>query len=135
MSISKIAMLTFGMAILTSLALISNPVYAPNHINGASVVCGNGIMSPPEECDGFDFGAQTCAGRGFAGGGSLVCTFDCLISESQCIDLSVAGTPVPIDTTMILLGATKTTASWMIPVIVAGIGIAIVIARSSKFTQ
>jgi len=43
--------------------------------------------------------------------------------------LAVGGTPIPIDTTMILLGATQTTASWMIPVIVAGIGIAIVITR------
>jgi len=41
----------------------------------------------------------------------------------------VGGSFTPIDTTMVLLGATETTASWMIPAIVAGIGIAIVIAR------
>ncbi len=41
----------------------------------------------------------------------------------------VGGSFTPIDTTMVLLGATETTASWMIPVIVAGIGFAIVIAR------
>jgi len=41
----------------------------------------------------------------------------------------VGGSFTPIDRTMVLLGATETTASWMIPVIVAGIGIAIVIAR------
>ncbi len=41
----------------------------------------------------------------------------------------VDGTPIPIDTTMILLGATQTTASWMIPAIIAAIGIGIVIAR------
>ncbi len=43
--------------------------------------------------------------------------------------LLVAGSLIPIDTTMVLLGATQTTASWLIPVIVAGIGIGIVILR------
>jgi len=41
----------------------------------------------------------------------------------------VGGSFTPIDRTMVLLGATETTASWIIPAIVAGIGIAIVIAR------
>jgi len=41
----------------------------------------------------------------------------------------VGGELIPIDTTMVLLGAAQTMTSWMIPVIVAGIGIAIVIAR------
>jgi len=41
----------------------------------------------------------------------------------------VGGELLPIDTTMVLLGATKTTASWMIPVLVSAIGIGIVIAR------
>jgi len=41
----------------------------------------------------------------------------------------VGGSFTPMDTTMVLLGATETTASWLIPVIVAGIGFAIVIAR------
>jgi len=41
----------------------------------------------------------------------------------------VGGILIPIDTTMVLLAGSQMTASWMIPVIVAGIGIAIVIAR------
>jgi len=41
----------------------------------------------------------------------------------------VGGSLIPIDTTMLLLAGTQMTASWMIPVIVAGIGFAIVIAR------
>jgi len=44
-------------------------------------------------------------------------------------DMMVAGTPIPIDTTMVLALGAQYTAAWMIPVIVAGIGIAIVIAR------
>jgi len=41
----------------------------------------------------------------------------------------VAGTPIPIDTTMVLALGAQYTAAWMIPAIIAAIGIAIVIAR------
>jgi len=41
----------------------------------------------------------------------------------------VGGELIPIDTTMVLLAGTHSIASWMIPVIVVGIGFAIVIAR------
>jgi len=41
----------------------------------------------------------------------------------------VAGSLTPIDTTMVLVAGTQSIASWMIPVIVAGIGIGIVVAR------
>ncbi len=43
--------------------------------------------------------------------------------------MAVGGELIPLDTTMVLLAGTQTTAAWMIPVIVSGIGIAIVIAR------
>ncbi len=42
---------------------------------------------------------------------------------------TVGGEMIPIDSTMVLLAGTHSIASWMIPVIVAGIGFAIVIAR------
>jgi len=41
----------------------------------------------------------------------------------------VAGSLTPIDTTMVLVAGAQSTSAWMIPVIVAGIGIAVVIAR------
>ncbi len=41
----------------------------------------------------------------------------------------VAGSLIPIDMTLLILAGTQMTAAWMIPIIVAGIGIAIVIAR------
>ncbi len=41
----------------------------------------------------------------------------------------VAGSLTPIDTTMVLVASAQSTSAWMIPVIVAGIGFAIVIAR------
>jgi len=42
---------------------------------------------------------------------------------------AVGGDIVPLDSTMILVAGTQTIAAWMIPVIVSGIGFAIVIAR------
>ena len=41
----------------------------------------------------------------------------------------VGGTIIPVDTTALLLASTQITAVWLIPVIVAGIGITIVITR------
>jgi len=42
---------------------------------------------------------------------------------------AVGGELIPIDSIMVLLAGTQMNAAWMIPVIVSGIGIAIVIAR------
>ncbi len=42
---------------------------------------------------------------------------------------AVGGDIIPLDTTMILVSGAQYTAAWMIPVIVSGIGFAIVIAR------
>jgi len=41
----------------------------------------------------------------------------------------VGGEIIPLDYTMVLVAGTQTTAAWMIPAIVSGIGIGIVIAR------
>jgi len=41
----------------------------------------------------------------------------------------VGGEIIPLDSTMVLLAGSQYTAAWMIPVLVSGIGIAIVIAR------
>ncbi len=45
---------------------------------------------------------------------------------------TVGGTLIPIDTTALLLASSQMTASWMIPVIIAGIGIGIVLVRKSE---
>jgi len=42
---------------------------------------------------------------------------------------AVGGEFIPIDSTMVLVAGTQTTAAWMIPAIVSAIGIGIVIAR------
>lgn len=46
-------------------------------------VCGNGIKDSWEQCDGSDFGGQTCASYGFTGGGTLSCS-SCGISTANC---------------------------------------------------
>ena len=43
--------------------------------------------------------------------------------------IPVGGTLIPIEHTLLILAGTQMTAAWMIPVIVSGIGFAIVIAR------
>ena len=56
---------------------------------------------------------------------SLPIAFD----VSSVPDQAVGGSIIPIDTTSLLLAGTQMTASWMIPAIIAAIGIGIVIAR------
>jgi len=48
---------------------------------------------------------------------------------SPCVQVLVGGNFLPIDTTSLLLAGAQMTTSWLIPVIVAGLGFAIVIAR------
>jgi len=49
--------------------------------------------------------------------------------DGICKGTAVGGELIPLDTTMVLVAGTQYTAAWMIPAIVAAIGIAIVIAR------
>ncbi|MFC1599863.1 DUF4215 domain-containing protein [Patescibacteria group bacterium] len=46
-------------------------------------VCPNGTMEGTEECDGSDFGIETCLTQNFDGG-SLSCTGTCTIDTSGC---------------------------------------------------
>ncbi len=45
--------------------------------------CGNTYKENPEECDGNDFGGNSCTTWGFSGG-SLACTVDCRVSTAAC---------------------------------------------------
>jgi hypothetical protein len=49
--------------------------------------CGNGAINLGEECDGDDFGGQTCVKLG-AASGTLTCTEDCKVDRSGCLPLS-----------------------------------------------
>ena len=54
----------------------------------------------------------------------------CVIVDKQVVLVTfVGGSLTPIDTTMVLVAGAQSISAWMIPVIVAGIGFAIVIAR------
>jgi len=55
-------------------------------------------------------------------------TFDTCLQRNQCF-ASVGGEFIVIDSTALLITGAQMNASWMIPVIVSGIGFAIVIAR------
>jgi len=45
--------------------------------------CGNGILEAGEECDGFNFGNQTCQTAGCQAG-RLLCGLTCKVDKSQC---------------------------------------------------
>jgi len=82
--------------------------------SGSAYVTGNTVSS--------DFPTANPIDGALAGGGDAFVT---KIGELQII----GGTIIPIDTTSLLLVGAQSTASWMIPVIIAGVGIAIVITR------
>ena len=52
-----------------------------------------------------------------------------IVVDTVSFGMPVGGELIPLDTTMVLVAGAQYTAAWMIPVIVSGIGIAIVIAR------
>jgi hypothetical protein len=47
--------------------------------------CGNGVVDPPEECDGPDLGQQSCTAQGYSGG-ELSCAANCVFDTSMCSD-------------------------------------------------
>ena len=51
--------------------------------DGVPVECGNGDLSPNEECEGFDFRGKTCQTEGFYGG-DLACSDMCRLDTSGC---------------------------------------------------
>ncbi|MCD6407073.1 IPT/TIG domain-containing protein, partial [Candidatus Aerophobetes bacterium] len=52
--------------------------------------CGNGKIDPGEQCDGNDFGEQTCESLGFARG-TLVCSYNCTFDTRGCIGAQSGG--------------------------------------------
>jgi len=68
--------------------------------------------------------STTCPGDIFASQiSSVICEF---VNSPKS---AIGGEIIPLDTTIVLVAGSQYTAAWMIPVIVSGIGFAIVIAR------
>jgi len=82
-----------------------------------------GTVSPPQTCSEAQAGLAQCA-AGPAGEA-------CRVMYNGFIDdlCRVGGDMIQIETTSVLVAGAQSISAWMIPVIVAGIGIAIVIAR------
>jgi len=55
----------------------------------------------------------------------------CLVADKEVLKM-IGGSLIPIDSTSFLLAGAQMTASWMIPVVVAGIGIGFVVLRKVK---
>ena len=58
-------------------------------------ICGNGVIEGAESCDTNEFGAETCATQGFAGGGNLSCTGACTINTNNCEEGGGGGAAPP----------------------------------------
>lgn len=47
-------------------------------------ICGDGMIRGFEQCDGTNLGTETCASRGFIGGGTLRCSASCAFDTTMC---------------------------------------------------
>jgi len=67
--------------------LIPNSSYAQSgseqKASVGEAVCGDGIISGNEQCDGANLAGQTCQSLGYYGG-TLSCKADCTFNTSQC---------------------------------------------------
>jgi cysteine-rich repeat protein len=46
--------------------------------------CGDGLITPPEQCDGDELGGRTCVDRGFYRPDGLACRADCTFDVTAC---------------------------------------------------
>ena len=58
------------------------PLTAPND---CADVCGDGLASGDEECDGDDLNNGACTDLGYAAGGTLGCSDSCLFDDAACV--------------------------------------------------
>jgi len=115
----KLALKTIGISILSISVLVSFGLTS----NQAFAGVDDDLPQSCDECEGI---FQQC----LAGTGATV--QDCDAWLDGCIAAlcrAVGGDMIQMETTSILAAGAQYTAAWMIPVLVSGIGIAIVIAR------
>jgi len=58
--------------------------------DAAESICGNGVVTGTEQCDGQDFGVLTCGTFGFVHG-VLQCNESCAVDTSGCSNVTVCG--------------------------------------------
>jgi len=99
--------------VLISFGLASNQAFA-------------GDVELPQSCDQCQVIFEQC----LAGTGATVQDCDAWLEGClKALCRAIGGDMIQMETTSILAAGTQYTAAWMIPVLVSGIGIAIVIAR------
>jgi len=115
----------FSILVLISFGLTSNQAFAAGHNIFVPQTC--------EDCDVLEqLFSEECSINGAAPGFiSPFCEelFDDLQTCRATFCRAVGGDMIQMETTSILAAGAQNTSAWMIPVIVSGIGIAIVIAR------
>lgn len=56
----------------------------------AQTLCGDGIVQPPEQCDGANLNGASCSSLGHSGG-TLSCSSNCVFAVDQCTSPSGGG--------------------------------------------
>ncbi len=137
MGITKIGIAFLSISLIASFGLTSNQAFAGNQVEPCftNADCDDANQCTDDICD---LNTNICLNPNDPGGtpcsDSDTCTDpDTCNGSGACISgpniCFVAGTLLPIDTTALLVTGAQMNAAWMIPVLVAGIGFAIVIAR------
>ncbi len=103
----------FTISMLVSFGLASNQAFA-----GGFATC--------DQCESF---RTNCLAQGITDPVECNRIADQCLKDLMCSPVVVGGEFIGIETTSVLAAGAQYTAAWMIPVIVSGIGIAIVIAR------
>ena len=114
LGVKKTGILLLSMAVLVTSVFLSNQAFADVHIL-------------PLTCADCDFEFEICEGDGMSVYEQCVADRDSCRRALMCT--AVGGEFIGIETTSVLAAGAQYTAAWMIPVIVSGIGIAVVIAR------
>ncbi len=118
LGIEKIGILLLSMAVLVTSVFLSNQAFA-----GSDTTV---IIQPLVTCADCDLAFEICEG-GMTGYEECEANRDSCRRALMCN--AVGGEFIGIETTSVLAAGAQYTAAWMIPVIVSGIGFAIVIAR------
>ncbi len=111
MALKTIGIAIFSISVLVSFGLTSNQAFA-------------GINFVGDTCEDCQRNLDLCDPKDQA----------CIDNWNRCLDQlmcrsAVGGGMIQMETTSVLAAGAQYTAAWMIPVIVSGIGFAIVIAR------